>query len=54
MMQPVVRNGILQCARQDFLAGYVFEFLRAPLARDYLVGHKKVMSDESLSDEMKK
>jgi len=39
MMQAIMRNCILQRARQDFLARDIFKFLRAPLAGDYLVGH---------------
>src|SRR5229473_1927069 len=38
-MKPAMFDRILQRAGQDFLPGYVFKFLWAPLARDYLVGH---------------
>ncbi len=49
VMQPAVLNRIAQRLGQDFLPGYVFEFLWAPLARDYLISHKKVRSDPGLS-----
>src|SRR6185436_4255164 len=39
MVQPAVLDRVLQRAGQNLLAGYVFKFLRAPFARDYLVGH---------------
>ena len=39
VMQPIVRDRILQCLRQDFLTGDVFKFLWAPLAGNYLIGH---------------
>jgi hypothetical protein len=40
VVQPPVLNRVAQGAGQDFLAGYIFEFLRAPLARDYLISHR--------------
>jgi hypothetical protein len=40
VMQPAVLDRVAQRLGQDFLPGYVFEFLWAPLARDYLVSHK--------------
>ena len=39
VMQAIVGDRILQRLSQDFLAGYVFKFLRAPLTGDYLIGH---------------
>src|SRR5438309_1056784 len=33
VMQPAVLDRVAQRLGQDFLPGYVFEFLRAPLAR---------------------
>ena len=39
VVQAIVRDRVLQRLSQDFLAGYVFKFLRAPLAGDYLIGH---------------
>ena len=32
-------DGIAESARDGLLAGYFVEGLRAPLARDYLIGH---------------
>ena len=43
VMQTIVRDRVLQRPRQNFLAGYVLEFLWAPLARDYLVGHVVIL-----------
>ena len=40
MMKPPVRDRILKGSGQDFLAGYVFKFLWAPLTCDNLIGHK--------------
>ena len=45
VMKAIVSDRVLQRLGQDFLARDVFEFLRAPLAGDYLIGHTKVMSD---------
>ena len=39
MMQPIVGDGVLQRAGEDFLTRHVFEFLRTPLTGDYLVAH---------------
>jgi len=38
-MQATVLNRVAQGLRQDFLTGHVIEFLRTPLAGDYLIGH---------------
>ena len=41
MMESLVLDGVAQSARDRFLPGDFVESLRAPLACDYLVGHKK-------------
>ena len=40
VMQAIMGDRILQCLSQDFLARYVFKFLRAPLTGNDLIGHK--------------
>jgi len=45
VMKAIVSDRVLQRLGQDFLTRNVFEFLRPPLAGDYLIGHTKVMSD---------
>ena len=44
MVQTIVGDRVLQRLRQDFLARYVFKFLRTPLTGDYLIGHLFVVS----------
>src|SRR4026209_1128801 len=39
MMQPLMLDGIAEGARNGLLAGYFVEGLRAPLARDHVIGH---------------
>jgi hypothetical protein len=41
VMQAIVGDRILQRLSQDFLTGYVFKFLRAPLTGNYLIGHER-------------
>src|SRR5678816_1149843 len=44
VMQSLMHDGVAQRARDRFLPGHFVESLRAPLARDYLIGHEN--SDE--------
>ena len=48
MMEPVVLERVLERARQDFLARYVFKFLGTPLAGDDLVAHEDLDITRSL------
>ena len=45
VVQAIVGDRILQRLSQDFLAGYVFKFLRAPLTGDYLIAHYRFRMD---------
>ena len=40
MMKPPMLDSILQRPGQDFLTGYIFESLWAPLTGDYLIRHE--------------
>ena len=40
VMQPSMLDRVAQCAGQNFLPRHIFEFLRAPLAGDYLIRHE--------------
>src|SRR6185369_5074985 len=42
VMQPLMLDGIAERARNWFLSGDFVEGLRAPLARDYLIGHLRL------------
>ncbi len=44
VMQSLMLDGVAQRARDRLLPGHFVESLRAPLARNYLVGHEN--SDE--------
>ena len=39
MMEPAMLDGVPQRACDRFLAGYFVKRLRAPFARDHLIGH---------------
>ena len=40
MMQPLMLDGIAECACDWFLACYFVEGLGTPLSCDYLIGHR--------------
>src|SRR5260370_14328404 len=43
MVEQGMVDVILERAGQNLLPGYIFKFLWAPLARDYLIGHVVIL-----------